>query len=80
MEKRTRLLEKIRNNSKNVDCNDLKKLIELYGFVLKNVTGDHFHYKREGFRTLTIPRKNPVWIEVVKQVLRTIDEIEEIEN
>jgi len=50
------------------------------GFVFKNVKVDHIHYRREGFRTLTIPRQNPVWREIVKEVLQSIDEIEEIEN
>ena len=80
MDKRKKLLEQVRNNSKNVDYKDLIKLLELYGFVLISVKGDHYHYQKAGYRTLTIPSKNPLWLEIVKQVLRMIDEIDELEN
>ena len=34
MDKRAKLLEQIRNNSKNVDYNDLIKLLVLYGLCV----------------------------------------------
>ncbi len=79
-DKKAKLLTKIRKKPKNISYKDLIKLLEVYGLTCVNIKGDHFQYSRNGFRTLTIPRKNPVWIEIVKQVLRTIDEIIEMEK
>jgi len=80
VDERKKLLEQIRNNPNNVDYKDLIRLLDLSGFLLVSVKGDHYHYHRPGYRTLTVPCKNPLWIEIVKQALRLIDEIEDSQD
>jgi predicted RNA binding protein YcfA (HicA-like mRNA interferase family) len=80
MDKRAQLKEKIKRNRRNVLAEDLMDLLLMYGFNEARVSGDHYQFKKEGFRTQTIPRQNPVWIRIVNQVLDIVEEIENLEN
>jgi predicted RNA binding protein YcfA (HicA-like mRNA interferase family) len=44
MSKRKKLLERIRRNPKNVSFEDLRKLLEHYGFELRRSRGSHFSF------------------------------------
>lgn len=79
MIKKEALKKKIQLNRRNVHPDELKQLLLAYGFKLARITGDHYEFTHPGFRTQTIPRKNPVWIVIVNQVLVKIAEIEETE-
>jgi predicted RNA binding protein YcfA (HicA-like mRNA interferase family) len=45
MSKRRKLLQRIRQNPKNVSFEDLQKLLEMYNFVLKRSRGSHRSFK-----------------------------------
>lgn len=79
MTKRDKLLQRIRNNPKNVSFEDLRTLLEAYGFELDNVHGSHHTFRNRiagvGVK-LVIPYKRPYVKPVyVKQALELIRQI-----
>jgi predicted RNA binding protein YcfA (HicA-like mRNA interferase family) len=79
MSKRKKRLERIRQNPKNVSFEDLRKLLEDYGFVLERSSGSHHSFKVEinGEYTLfVVPYRRPVKPNYVRDALKLIDEIE----
>ena len=76
MDRREKLLAQIRNNPNNVRFEDLDKLLQAYGFVLRRPKGggSHYVYKRTGCAPMTVPRHKPVGRVYVMQVLAKIDE------
>jgi len=80
MTKRVKLLDKIRNNPKQVSFRDLRQLLESFGFELDHVTGSHhiFLGTVAGRNTrISIPFKRGRLREVyVKEALSLIEEIE----
>lgn len=73
------LYEWIKHNPHNVTPKQLIELLESYGFEYKLTKGDHAQYKRPGNRTFPVPIcQNPLAIHIVKAALRTIREIQEL--
>jgi len=76
MAKKRSALERVRNNPKNVTAKDLQELLEDYGFNYRNASGDHYIFKKEGHRPITIPySQNPIALFIVKEILQVIDSI-----
>ena len=74
------LYEKIKQNPHNVTPKQLIELLKSYGFEYKNTEGDHAHYKRPGYGRFPVPvRQNPLAIHIVKEALKIIREIRELE-
>jgi predicted RNA binding protein YcfA (HicA-like mRNA interferase family) len=76
MAKREKLLEKIRQNPKNVSFNDLRTLLMQHGFELKLTKGSHHSFKGmiDGQPIyLTVPFNHPLKTVYVKQALELID-------
>jgi predicted RNA binding protein YcfA (HicA-like mRNA interferase family) len=81
MARSCKALERVRNNPNNATAKDLMKSLGYYGFKLRNVSGSHYHYKRNGFRVMTVPYcQNPVALRIVKEILKVIDEVDEQSN
>lgn len=79
MTKREKLKQKISQNPKNVLFEDLRKLLEQYGFILDRVRGSHhsFVYEKETIKLgITIPYRKPLKVIYVKKALVLIEEIE----
>lgn len=78
MAKKKTPLERVRSSPRNASVKDLQKLIEGYGFTLREVSGDHYIYKKAGYRPVPIPYcQNPVALYIVKEILKIVDSIEE---
>ncbi len=78
MRKLQKLLERIRQNPKNVSFKDLSKVLEAYGFELKRTKGIHnsFVGRISGKSILlVIPYNEPLKIVYVKKALEHIDQI-----
>lgn len=71
MSQKDKLLEKIKNNPKNVNFDEASKLLEWAGFELVSVVGSHHKFKKGGV-TLIIPRQNPLRQAYIKQILERI--------
>ena len=74
MSKKDKLLKTIKNNPKDVSFNDLKKLLENYGYQANNTGGSHWVFRKQGAHEEVVPRKNPVKPYYVIRALKSIDE------
>lgn len=78
MSKRKKRLERIRQNPNNVSLNDLRLVLEDYGFEYKQSVGSHytFSYVLGGQTKLfVVPFRRPVKPIYVKRALKLIDQI-----
>ncbi|GAP12846.1 predicted periplasmic or secreted lipoprotein [Longilinea arvoryzae] len=74
------LYERIKRNPSNVTPKQLMELLEEYGFENKGQEGDHVQYKKPGYRRFPIPiKQNPLAIHIVKEALRIIREIRDLD-
>jgi predicted RNA binding protein YcfA (HicA-like mRNA interferase family) len=74
MTKRDKLLQRFRNNDKNVRFDEIDALLTSLGFE-KRSSGSHHVYKLSTVQ-ITIPHKKPFILPVyVRNVLRLIDEL-----
>jgi predicted RNA binding protein YcfA (HicA-like mRNA interferase family) len=79
MSKRQKLLQRIQRSPKNVSFDDLRKLLELYGFELKRSKGSHHSfvgYVSTKKATIVIPYRYPLQTVYVKKALALIEQIE----
>ena len=78
MTKKRSALERVRSNPKNVEAKDLQDLLLDFGFELREVSDDHFVYKKAGYRPVPIPiRQRPIAYFIVKEILTLIKMIED---
>lgn len=79
MSKRKKRLEKIRQNPRNVSFEDLRKLLEDYGFSLERSSGSHHSFKvsiNKEYVLFVVPYRRPIKLVYVKEALKLIDEID----
>ena len=76
MSKKAKLLQKLRQNPKNVRFDDIDKLLLGLGFDKRQRGSSHIVYTISGQPPLTIPYRKPFILPVyVKQVLELLDEL-----
>jgi predicted RNA binding protein YcfA (HicA-like mRNA interferase family) len=76
MVRKEKLLEKIRQNPKNVRFQDIDKLLLSLGFE-KRQRGSHATYVLKGQGRITIPFRKPFILPVyVKEMLKLLDELD----
>jgi hypothetical protein len=79
MTKRDKRLQRIRQNPKNVSFEELRQVIEDYGFILKRSSGSHHVFDmtvEDQIWTLVIPYNRPhVKPTYVKRAIDSIDEL-----
>ena len=78
MSKRRKRLERIRQNPKNVSLDELRHVLEDYGFEYRQTVGSHhiFSYFLGGqSKLLVVPFKRPLKPIYVKRALKVIDQI-----
>ena len=79
MSKQDKQLQSMRNNPKNVKFEAIQSVLLRYGFSETAPRGGSSHNTyHKGIYRITIPRDNPVNQIYVKQVIKIIDELEEI--
>ena len=77
--KREKLLKRIRHNPRNVSFQDMRTLLEAFGFVLDRTRGSHHSFVGwvgEQKVLLVIPYKHPLKEVYAKKALALIDAIE----
>lgn len=77
--RREELFKKFKKHPQNADRKEITEMLELYGFEYRGATGDHYMYKRTGFRTIPVPFKNPVILLIVKEILKAVQEVRDQE-
>jgi predicted RNA binding protein YcfA (HicA-like mRNA interferase family) len=76
MVKKEKLLEKIRQNPKNVRFKDIDRLLRSLGFE-KRQRGSHATYILQGQGRITIPVRKPFILPVyAREVLKMLDELD----
>ena len=76
-----KLLDRVRRLSPDLRFEELKKILESYGYVMSDPKGgsSHYTFRKAGYPPSTIPKHKPikkVYIEMVREVV----EREEAEN
>lgn len=77
MSKQDKLIQKLRQNSKNVSFKEIDTLLCGLGFEKRQRGTSHATYTIPGKHTLTIPFRKPFILPVyVKQILQLLDELD----
>lgn len=76
MSKWEKLLMKIRALSKDLRFDELRKVLESYGYVMNapKSGSSHYTFRKSGCRPITIPKHEPikkVYVELVKEVVES---------
>lgn len=77
--KKDKLLAHIINNPKDIDFDDLDKVLRDYGFNCRQASGGSSHYNyfhRSLPDILTIPKNKPIKAIYVKKAIRAIERLE----
>lgn len=80
-----KLLSKICSLSKEIRFDELRKVLESYGYEMHEPRGGSSHctFRKAGCQPITIPRHEPikrVYVEMVKQIVENeVDNDEDIE-
>jgi len=70
-----KLVEKILRNPKDVDFDDLRRLLEGFGYECRQPRGGSSHYifRKPGRAPITVPKDKPVNKTYVKQVIKLLN-------
>lgn len=73
-----KLIKKLKNSPQSMRYNDLKKILENYGYVAKETSGgsSHVTFRKDGCTPVTIPRHEPIlkiYVEMVREVVEKED-------
>lgn len=76
MSKWDKLLEKIQSLSRDVRFDELRKILEGYGYTMCSPRSgsSHYTFRKSGCQPITIPKHEPikrVYVEMVKQVIES---------
>lgn len=76
MAKWDKLLARICSLSKDLRFDELRKVLESYGYEMKAPKGgsSHYTFRKEGCQPITIPKHEPikkVYVEMVKQIVES---------
>lgn len=74
MSKWKKLLKKILTLSKDMRFDELRKILESYGYVMSAPRGgsSHYTFRKPGKNPITVPKHEPikkVYVEMVRQVV-----------
>ena len=83
MSKWDKLLLRIKSLSKDLIFEELRKVLEEYGYVMNTPRSgsSHYTFRKPGCRSITIPKHEPikkVYVEMVKEIVES--EVQENEN
>ncbi|MCR5148664.1 MAG: type II toxin-antitoxin system HicA family toxin [Eubacterium sp.] len=82
MSKWEKLLNEIKSLSKEIRFDELKKVLESYGYVMHSPGSgsSHYTFRKPGCNPITIPKHEPInktYIKMVKEVVEQEEENEE---
>ena len=74
MSQQDKLLDRVRRLSQDLRFEELKKILESYGYVMSAPKGgsSHYTFRKAGYPPITIPKHKPikkVYIEMVREVV-----------
>ena len=76
MSKWDKLLDKIKSLSKEVRFDELRKILESYGYTMNapKSGSSHYTFRKEGKSPVTIPKHEPikaVYVKMVKEIIES---------
>lgn len=76
MSRWNKLLERICSLSKDIRFDELKKILESYGYEMKGTSGgsSHFTFRKAGCAPITIPKHEPLkkaYVILVKEIIES---------
>ena len=79
MSKFDKLLERITSLSKDMRFDELRKVLESYGYTMHSPKGgsSHYTFRKPGKMPITIPKHEPikkVYVQMVKEVIENGEE------
>lgn len=71
-----KLLDRIKNLSKDIRFDELRKILESYGYVMNAPRGgsSHYTFRKEGKSPITVPKHEPikaVYVRMVKDLIES---------
>ena len=84
MSKWEKLLHEIRSLSRELRFDELRRVLESYGYMMCAPRGgsSHYTFRNPGCRPITVPKHEPikrVYVEMVRQVIESEENHENIE-
>ena len=78
-----KLIKRICSLSKDIRFNELKKILESYGYEMKGTSSgsSHFTFRKSGHAPITIPKHEPikkVYVQMVKAVIESEENNDDI--
>lgn len=76
MSKWNKLLNKICTLSKDVRFDELRKVLEGYGYTMytPSVGSSHFTFRKKGCKPITVPKHEPIkkaYVEMVREIIES---------
>ena len=76
MSKWDKLIVRICNLSKDLRFDELKKVLESYGYVMNTPRNgsSHYTFRKQGCQPITIPKHEPIkkiYVEMVRQIVES---------
>lgn len=76
MSKWNKLLNKIRTLSKDVRFDELRKVLESYGYTMYAPSGgsSHFTFRKKSCKPITVPKHEPIkkaYVEMVREIIES---------
>ena len=76
MSKWSKLLNKICSLSKDLRFEELRKVLESYGYTMYSPSSgsSHFTFRKQGCKPITVPKHEPikkVYVEMVKEIIES---------
>ena len=85
MSKWNKLLERICSLSTDIRFDELKKILESYGYEMKGTSGgsSHFTFRKPGCAPITIPKHEPIkkaYVILVKEIIESEEAMNDENN
>ena len=79
-----KLLQRIKSLDKNMRFEELKKVLDYYGYTMSGPAGGSSHksFRKKGKSTITIPQHNPIkrtYVEEVKAIVESEENDDEVD-
>jgi len=70
-----KVVKKVINNPKNISFEDIKKLLESFDYKCfqPNRGGSHYVFRKKGEQPICVPKKKPVNVHYVKEIISLLD-------
>ena len=69
-----KLISRPENNPNNASFDDLKRILEYFGWELRSVRGSHYKFYKQGSKPIIIPFHKPIKAYYTQMIIKAIKE------